>query len=96
MNNCVNYRKKLRTKSISMLIKTYGTTRWTDKKTRKEMSTYGPMYIHFNKTCLKRHTKKYYRPDKKFDYSIITLTDKTRNNLSDEEKEFLTGLGITF
>ena len=27
MNNCVNYKKKLRTKSISMLIKTYGTTR---------------------------------------------------------------------
>ena len=60
------------------------------------MSTYGPMYIHFNKTCPKRHTKKYYRPDKKFDYSIITLTDKTRNNLSDEGKEFLTGLGIKF
>ena len=79
-----------------MLIKTYGTTRWTDKKTGKEMSKYGPMYIHFNETCLKRHTKKYYSLEEKFDYSIITLADETRNNLSDEEKDFLTELGITF
>ena len=51
----------------------------------KGMSKYGPMYIHF----------KHYRPDKKFDYSIITLDDETRNNLSDEEKDFLAELGIT-
>ena len=50
------------TQNDVMLIKTYGTTRWTDKKTGKEMSKYGA-----NKTCLKRHIKKYYRPDEKFD-----------------------------
>ena len=61
-----------------MLIKTYGTTRWTDKKMGKEMDKYRPMYINFNETCLKRHTKKYYRPD----------------NLSDGENDFLAGLGI--
>ena len=72
-----------------MLIKTYGTTRWTDKSTGDEMSKYGPMYIHLNETCLKRHTKKYYRPDEKFDYSIITLAQETSNNLSDEEKQDL-------
>ena len=66
------------------------------KRRGKEMTKYGPMFKHFNETCLKRHTKKYYRPDKKFDYSIIILADETRNDLSDEEKDFLTELGIKF
>ena len=79
-----------------MLIKTYLTTRWTDKKTGKEMSRHGPIYKHFNEICLKRHTKQYYRPDKKFNYSTVTLADETRNNLSDEKKYFLTELGIKF
>ena len=38
----------------TMLIKSYGTSRWTDKKTGKEMSKHGPMYIHFNEHCLKK------------------------------------------
>ena len=82
------------TQNDGMFIKTYGTTRWTDKKTGKEMSKYGPMYIHFNKTCLKRHTKIYYKPDEKIDYSIITLADETCSNILDDEKDFLTGIGI--
>ena len=40
-----------------MLIKTNGTTRWTEKKTKREMSKHVEMYIHFNETCFKRHTK---------------------------------------
>ena len=94
MSRCQgNFGKKI-TRNDGNLIKTYGTTKWTDKKTGKEISKYGPMFINFNKTCLKRHTKKYYRPDEKFYYSIITLADQTRNNLSDKEKDFLTWLGI--
>ena len=96
MSRCQGNCGKKITQNDGMLIKTYGTTRWTNKKTGKEMSKYGAMYIHFNETCLKRHTKKYHRPDEKFDYSIITLADKTRNNLSNEEKDFLIGLGINF
>ena len=90
-----NCGKKI-TQNDGTLIKTYGTTRCSDKKTGKEWSKNGPMYIHFNETCWKRHTKKYYRPDKKFYYSIITLADEVRNNLSHGEKAFLTGLGINF
>ena len=85
-----NCGKKI-TQNDGMLIKTYGTTTQTDKKTRKEMSKYEPMYIHFNKTYLKRHANK--QPDEKFDF---LLADETRNNLSDEEKYFLTELGIKF
>ena len=73
------------TQDDGMLIKTYGNTRWTDKKMGKEMSKHGPMY----ETSLKRQTKKYYGPDKRFVYSIITIAEKTRNNLSDGENYFL-------
>ena len=41
------------TQNDGMLIKNYGTRRWTDKKTGKEMSRYRPKYTHFNETCLK-------------------------------------------
>ena len=84
------------TQNNGMFIKTYRTTRRTDKKVVKEMSKHGPMYIHFNETCLKRHTKKYYEPDERFNCSIITLADETHINLLDEEKDFLTGLGVRF
>ena len=72
------------TQDDGMLIKTYGNTRWTDKKVGKQMSKHGPMY----KTSLKRQTKKYYGPDKRFVYSIITMADET-HNLSDEKNDFL-------
>ena len=85
VSRCQRSCGKKMTQNDGMLIKTYGTTRWANKKMGKGMSKYGPMYIHF----------KHYRPDKKFDYSIITLDDETRNNLSDEEKDFLAELGIT-
>ena len=69
-----------------MLIKSYGTTRWTDKKTGKEMSKHGPMYINFNEHCLKKFvSKKFYAPDESFDYSVITMSDETLTKLNEEE-----------
>ena len=55
MSRCqVKCGKKI-TQNDGMLIKTYGTKIWTDKKTGKRMSKHGPTY----KTCLKIHNKKY-------------------------------------
>ena len=52
----------------TMQIKSYGTTRWTDRKTGKEMGKHGPMYIHFNKHFLKNFDyKKFYAPDESFE-----------------------------
>ena len=68
----------------------YGTTRWTDKKTRKEMSKHGPMYTHFNEYCFKKfENKKFYAPDESFDYSVITLSQETLTKLNQEERSFL-------
>ena len=97
MSRCQGNCGKNVTQNDGMIIKTYGTTRWTDKNTGKEISKYGPKYIYFKKICLKRHTKKYYVPDIGFHYFNITLADETRNNLSDEEKDFfLTRLAVKF
>ena len=80
-----------------MLIKSFGTTRWTDKKTGKEMSKHGPMYIHFNEHYLKKFdNKKFYALDESFDYSVITLSHKTLTKLNEEEKSFLRKLGLKF
>ena len=44
-------RKSRKTQNDDMLIKNYRTTRWTKKKTKKEISKHEPMCIHFNETC---------------------------------------------
>ena len=91
-----NCGKKIDQKDI-MLIKSYGTTRCTDKKTGKEMSKHGPMYIHFNKHCLKKFdNKKFYAPDESFDYSVITMSQETLIKLNEEERSFLRKLGLKF
>ena len=80
-----------------MLIKSYGTTRWTHKKTGKKMNKHGSIYIHFNEHCLKKFdNKKFYAPDESFDYSVITLSQKTLTKLNEEEGSFLTKLGLKF
>ena len=80
-----------------MLLKSYGTPIWTDKKTGRKMSKHGPMYIHFNEHCLKIfHNKQFFAPDESFDYSVITLSQETLPNLNEEERTFLRRLGLKF
>ena len=79
-----------------MLLKSYGTTIWTNK-TGREMSKHGPIYIHFNGHCLKIfHNKKFFAPDESFDYSVITLSQETLSNLNKEERTSLRRLGLKF
>ena len=35
-----------------MIIRSYGTSTWTNKVTGRENSKYGPMYLHFSEKCL--------------------------------------------
>ena len=85
MSRCqVKCGKKI-TQNDGMLIKTYGTKIWTDKKTGKRMSKHGPTY----KTCLKYITRNT-KGQTKDSISTLLLTqlllaDETRN-LSDEKK----------
>ena len=94
MSRCQGRCGKKIDKSDILLIKSYGTTTWTDKKSGKEMSKHGPMYIHFNEICLKAYHDKFYGPSETFEYSIVTVGTETLSNLSEEEKKFLKELGV--
>ena len=52
---CSNYMcgKKITRDDNGLLVRTYGTTTWTERGSGREMSKYGPMYIHFSCRCLK-------------------------------------------
>lgn len=46
-------------------------------------SKYGPIYIHFNRTCLKKcDTKISYAQDEDFDYTQISANNEAVNNFS--------------
>ena len=80
-----------------MLVKSCGTSHWTDRKTGQEMSKFGPMYIHFNEKCLINFdTDRYYGPGAKFDYKRIEIGVKTQTSLTKVEKEFLGDPRVTF
>ena len=56
-----------------MIIRSYGTSTWTNKVTGKENSKYGPMYLHFKEKCLKNFdNENYYGPGQAFNYSAVT------------------------
>ena len=44
-----------------MIIRLIGKRWCTDKRTKKEMSRVGPMYVHFNQNCLEQfETENFY------------------------------------
>ena len=76
----------------SLITKSYGITSWTDRKTGKEKlkQKYGPMYIHFNGTCLKKHdTKRFYTQDEDFDYTQISVDKEIVKDFNERESTFL-------
>ena len=78
-----------------LLVRTYGRTTWTDKSTGAERSKFGPMYVHFNQKCLENSdSETFYGPSKSFDYSKITIDDKTKEKLNKSETALLKDLGI--
>ena len=80
-----------------MLIRTYGTTRWTNKRTGQEESRHGPMYIHFRDDCLKRfNSSTHYGLNEIFEYAKITIDKKEQSGLNEAEKDFLKSLGVRF
>ena len=77
-----------------LLVKSYGTCKWTDK-TGREQSKFGPMYIHFVDKCLKHFdSETFYGPHQHFDYSKIKVDKKSLADLSDAEISFLKNLGV--
>ena len=58
------------------------------------MNKHWPMNFHFIEHCLKKfYNKNGYAPNKSFDYSVVTLSQKTLTKLNEEERSFLRKLG---
>ena len=88
-----NCGKKI-SKEDFMVVRSYGTSKWTDKN-GNEQSRFGPMYIHFERKCLEQFdTEEVYGLLNKFDYSKIRCDEKCLSKLSQAEKDFLLKLGV--
>ena len=78
-----------------MIFRSYGTSTWTNKVTRKENSKYGPMYFHVNEKCLRNFDdENYCGPGQAFNCSVVTINPKSKGNLNPAEIDLLRKLGI--
>ena len=83
------------TRETKMLVKTRGQTRWYDKKAKEYKVGFGGFYIHFDDDCLKRFDEdEYYAPNEHFNYKKITVNEKTKEKLNDDDLTFLRSLGV--
>ena len=89
--------KKITPDQPVWIIKSYGVTKWTDKKSGKEMSRYGPMYLHFNVECLEAFdSETFYGAGTRFDYSQIKIDKDNQKDLNSQEKKMLKSLNVVF
>ena len=87
--------KVIKPEDDGLLVRSYGTSTWTDRTTGAERSKFGPMYIHFNEKCLETFdSENFYGPGSHFDYSRIQIDEQVKSKLNDSEKHLLLGLGI--
>ena len=78
-----------------MIIRTYGSSSYTDKESGKNKCKYGPLYIHFQGKCLKAFdSEKFYLPNENFDYSSIVVDKDTLDCLKPSEKNLLSEMGV--
>ena len=78
-----------------MIIRSYGTSTWRNKVIGRENSKYGPMYLHFNESCLKNFdNENYYGPGQTFNYSIVTVNLKSKRDLNPAKIDLLRKLSI--
>ena len=68
-----------------------------DRQNGSERFKFGPMYLHFGKSCLQNFdSENHYGPSQSFDYSRITVYQKCKDQSSEAENRFLIGLGLNF
>ena len=78
-----------------MIIRTYGSSSYTDKESGENKCKYGPLYIHFEGKCLKAFdSEKFYLPNENFDYSSIVVEKDTLDCLKPSEKNLLSQMGV--
>ena len=89
--------KKITPDDNGLLVRTYGPMTWTERGTGREISKYGPMYIHFSGRCLKAFdSKNYYGVNDTFDYQMIIVEKNVQAELKSGELEMLLKLDVKF
>ena len=84
------------TEDCFLVVKSFGTSRWTDKNGNKRFK-FGQMYLHFEKNCLQNFDlENHYGPSQSFDYSRVTVDQKCKGQLPEAENIFLIGLSLNF
>ena len=78
------------------VVRSYGESTWTDSN-GNEQSKFGSLYIHFERKCLEKFDGDVcYGPTLSFDFSRIKVDIKCKTQLTENEKQFLINLGVTF
>ena len=80
------------------VVRTHANYTYYDAKLKKEVTKYGPRFIHFDGDCLKDYDSNilnnYYAPHESFDYGRITLDGKSKPKLTQQDLQFLQELGV--
>ena len=78
------------------VVKSYGQSTWTDRKTGQVNNSYGSLYCHFRDRCLKKFDKqKVYLDFEQFDYSKIELCPTTKAKITDADIAKLIDFGVS-
>ena len=78
-----------------MIIRTYGSSSYTDKESGENKCKYGPLYIHFQGKYLKAFDSEiFYLPNESLDYSSIVVDKDTLDCLKRSEKNLLSQMGV--
>ena len=82
-----------------LVVRTYSNYTYYDVKSKKEVSKYGPRFIHFVETCLKDYDtatyNKWYAPHESYDYGQIVLDAKSKSKLNAADLNHLAKLGVS-
>ena len=77
-----------------LVVKSAGTSSYI--KNGKEVSTHGPLYIHFQSSYLKKFNQNtYYTPQEDFDWKRVNVQESTYRDLADlADIAFVVNLGV--
>lgn len=94
ISKCQGRCGKTITQNETLIVKTFGKTSWTDRKTGQQREKFGPMYVHFHEDCLKTVDDREYSPDESFPFDTIQVDPATKAVLKEQDVQFLESLGI--
>ena len=86
------------TANTVMLVKSFGDVSFYDRQTGKHTIKKGNHYIHFEEECLKNYdsvqTNHFYDVDEDFQDGKLHLNQKSKEQMSQTDLEYLSNIGV--